>query len=576
MQEDRRSMEDTKERDSRKPVLIVTTLSSFLTPLSLSTVNVALPTIGKSLAVDAITLSWIATTYLMTGAMFLVPFGRVADMFGRRRIFLYGMWFFTISSFFLGIAPSVNVLLIFRAFQGIGASMIFGTGVAILSSVYPPGERGRAIGINIAAVYMGLSCGPFFGGLLTQHFGWRSIFLFNVPLGIFVILLSIKKLKQEWADAKGESFDFVGSLIYSLTVLFAMYGFSHLPTAFGFVLIVSGMVGVPVFIRWESRTKHPVLDMGLFIKNRVFAFSNLAALLNYSATFAVGFLLSLYLQYLKGLSPQNTGFILVSQPIIQAVFSPLAGKLSDRLEPRLVASSGMALTSLGLVFFAFLDADTTLTLIVANLMFLGLSFAFFSSPNTNAIMSSVENKLYGVASSTLATMRVLGQMLSMGIATLIFALFIGRVKISPAYYETFIKSMRIAFVIFAVLSVLGVFASLSRGNLRQENIIDTGMDGVIISNTTISRPVLKSQLSGETGGLSGAPLTDLNTRMVKLTVQKLNGRLPVIASGGVMNAADAQTKLDAGAALVQLYSGLVYEGPGLVKEILNNGLIVRR
>jgi EmrB/QacA subfamily drug resistance transporter len=459
-------MSDSTERDSKKSVLIVTTLSSFLTPLSLATVNVALPSIGKYFAVDAITLSWVATTYLLTAAMFLVPFGKISDMFGRKKIFIYGMWIFTVASFCLGISPSANMLIFFRALQGVGASMIFGTGVAILSSVYPPGERGQAIGINIAAVYLGLSCGPFFGGLLTQHFGWRSIFFFNVPLGIFVIFLSMRNLKQEWAEAKGESFDLTGSLIYSLTLLLIMYGFSHLPSLRGLLLIISGMVGIPIFVWWEARTKNPILDIRLFMNNKVFTLSNVAALLNYSATFAVGFLLSLYLQYLKGLSPQNTGFILVSQPIVQAAFSPLAGKLSDRLEPRLVASSGMALTALGLIFLAFLDAGTTLLLIVVNLMFLGLSFAFFSSPNTNAIMSSVENRFYGVASSTLATMRLLGQMLSMGIATLIFAVYIGRVEISPPYYGLLLKGTKIAFAIFGALCVVGVFASLSRGKLR--------------------------------------------------------------------------------------------------------------
>ncbi len=459
-------MSDSTESNSKKSVLIVTTLSSFLTPLSLATVNVALPSIGKSFSVDAITLSWVATTYLMTAAMFLVPFGKISDMFGRKKIFIYGMWIFTVSSLCLGFAPSANILILFRAFQGVGASMIFGTGVAILSSVYPPGERGQAIGINIAAVYLGLSCGPFFGGLLTQHFGWRSVFLFNVPLGIFVILLSMRNLKQEWAEAEGESFDFLGSLIYSLTVLMVMYGFSHLPSVSGFLLILFGMAGIPIFVWREMRTKNPILDIQLFMTNKVFTLSNVAALLNYSATFAVGFLLSLYLQYIKGLSPQNTGFILVSQPIVQAAFSPLAGRLSDRLEPRLVASIGMALTALGLVFLAFLNADTALVFIVINLMFLGLSFAFFSSPNTNAVMSSVETRFYGVASSTLATMRLLGQMLSMGIATLLFALYIGRVEISPPHYGLLLKSTKVAFAIFGVLSVVGVFASLARGKLR--------------------------------------------------------------------------------------------------------------
>jgi EmrB/QacA subfamily drug resistance transporter len=459
-------MDENVTKDSRKSVLIVTTLSSFLTPLALATVNVALPSIGKALAADAITLSWIATSYLLTAAMFLVPFGKIADIYGRKRIFIYGMWIFTLSSLCLGISPSADILIIFRALQGIGASMIFGTGVAILSSVYPTGERGRAIGINIAAVYLGLSCGPFFGGLLTHHIGWRSVFFFNVPLGIFVIILSMKSLKQEWAEAKGESFDFTGSLIYSLTLLVIMYGFSLLPSASGFFFILSGAAGSGAFVWWEARIKNPILEVRIFMTNKVFTLSNVAALLNYSATFAVGFLLSLYLQYIKGLSPHHAGFILVSQPIVQAIFSPFAGKLSDRIEPRLVASTGMALTSAVLFLLAFIEADTAFLFIIINLMFLGLSFAFFSSPNTNAIMSSVESRFYGIASSTLATMRLLGQMFSMGVVTLIFTLYIGRVEILPPHYALLLKSTKVAFLIFGGLSILGVFASLTRGKLR--------------------------------------------------------------------------------------------------------------
>ncbi|HEY3276847.1 MAG TPA: MFS transporter [Syntrophorhabdaceae bacterium] len=459
-------MDEQDLKTTQKSVLIVATVSSFLTPLSLATVNVALPRIGRAFSADAITLNWVATIYLLTAAMFLVPFGKISDIYGRRKIFIYGMWVFTVSSLCLGLAPSVGSLLAFRALQGIGSSMVFGTGVAMLTSVYPPGERGHALGINIAAVYLGLSCGPFVGGLLTQHLGWRSVFLFNVPLGFFVIFLSIKKLKQEWAEARGESLDIAGSLIYALTLLLLMYGFSRLPSVTGLLFVLSGMAAIGAFIWWELRTKTPILEISLFVTNKVFTLSNVAALINYSATFAVGFLLSLYLQYIKGLTPQSAGLVLVSQPIVQAAFSPLAGKLSDRIEPRLVASAGMALTTVGLILLALLTAATPLPYIIASLAVLGFGFALFSSPNSNAIMSSVENRFYGIASSTLATTRLIGQMLSMGIAMVVFALFIGKVAITPPYYGLLVKSTKIIFTIFAILCVGGTFASLTRGNLR--------------------------------------------------------------------------------------------------------------
>ncbi|HOS60051.1 MAG TPA: MFS transporter, partial [Syntrophorhabdaceae bacterium] len=183
-----RSMDDKK---NRLPVLIATTLSSFLTPLALSTVNVALPSIGKEFSIDAIVLSWIATAYILSAAIFLLPFGRLADMLGRKKVFIYGTFVFTVSSFLMGVSGGVETLIGYRVLQGIGGAMIFGTGIAILISVFPLGERGKVLGINVAAVYLGLSVGPFIGGLLTQHLGWRSTFLLNEPFGIIIMVFSI-------------------------------------------------------------------------------------------------------------------------------------------------------------------------------------------------------------------------------------------------------------------------------------------------------------------------------------------------------------------------------------------------
>jgi MFS family permease len=344
--------------------------------------------------------------------------------------------------------------------------MIFGTGVAILTSVFSAGERGKALGINVTSVYLGLSLGPFIGGFLTEHGGWRSIFLAVVPLGLLVLGIVFWKLKGEWAEARGEKFDWVGSLFYGLTLVAVMYGFSLLPQGVGMVLICAGVLGLAIFIKWEMRVENPVLDIGLFRNNRVFAFSNLAALIHYCATFGVGFLLSLYLQYIKGLSPFHAGSILVFQPAMQAIFSPLAGRLSDRVEPRVVASTGMGFSVLGLSLLVFLGEKTALEFIVISLLLLGFGFALFSSPNTNAVMSSVEKKFYGVSSGTVATMRLVGQAFSMGLTILIFSLYIGRVQITVESYPLFLKSAHIAFTLFVLLCFGGVFASLARGRIR--------------------------------------------------------------------------------------------------------------
>jgi EmrB/QacA subfamily drug resistance transporter len=446
--------------------LVVTTMASFLTPFMGSASNVALPAMGRELSMNALSLSWVATSFLLAAAMSLVPLGRIADLYGRRRIFLWGIVLYTLSSLACSLASNAAMLIFSRFMQGIGGAMIFGTATAILISVFPFTERGKVLGINVAAVYTGLSAGPLIGGLLTQHFGWRSIFLFNAVLSLIVLFFTLWKLREEWAEARGERFDLTGTIIYSLSLFVLMMGFSRLPSTVAFLFIVIGIAGIAAFIKWEIRTPSPLLDVSLFLQNRAFTFSNLAALIHYSATYAVSFLMSLYLQFIKDFSPQVAGGILLAQPVIQAVFSPLIGRLSDRIEPRFLASLGMALTVCGLCLLIFIDARSSLACILAGLSLLGLGFAFFSSPNVNAIMSSVDRKFLSLASGALATMRILGQMFSMGIALLIFALIIGKVQITPLYYPLLLQSMKMAFSILSVLCFLGIFASLARGRMR--------------------------------------------------------------------------------------------------------------
>ena len=451
---------------SKEVVLLVASTASFIFPFMGSSVNIALPSIGSELSLDAVTLGWIATAYILASATLLVPFGRIADIHGRKKVFTYGVIVFTVSSFLSGIAGSAAMLISFRVLQGIGGAMIAGTGVAMLTSVFPAAERGKALGINVAATYAGLSLGPVLGGVLTQHLGWRSIFFVGVPLGLVVLGVILRKVKGDWAEAKGEKFDLAGSIIYSLALVVLVYGFTMLPAMLGVWLIVAGVIGLSAFVRWETKMRSPVLDMNLFKNNRVFAFSNLAALINYSATFAVAFFISLYLQYIKGFSPQSAGLILVAMPAVQAIFSPLAGRLSDRIEPGVIASMGMALTTAGLVFFVFLNGETSLEFIMGALILIGFGFALFSSPNTNAVMGAAPKTAYGVASATVATMRQVGMVFSMGIAMLMFALHIGRVEITPEYYPAFLESMKTSFIIFAVLCFGGIFASLARGKVR--------------------------------------------------------------------------------------------------------------
>jgi EmrB/QacA subfamily drug resistance transporter len=450
----------------RRAVAFVVNLGAFLTPFMAASLNLGLPAMGRELHMSATTLSWVASAYLLSAAVFTVPFGRIADIYGRRRILLYGNALFALFSLLAVFATSAAMMLTIRALQGLAGAMLFSTGTALLTSVFPPGDRGRVLGNSVTAVYLGLALGPFAGGFLTQHFGWRGIFVVNFLLGVVLVVAVLVRLRGEWAEARGESFDTIGALIYGATLVALMVGFSRLSTATGICLVSLGLIGLGVFIAWENRSRSPVLDISLFRTNPVFAFSSLAALIHYSATFAVTFVLSLYLQSAKGLSPQQAGLVLFAQPAMMALFSPLAGRLSDRIEPRVLASLGMSLTAVGIFLLSFLHAETSTTLVAADLVLLGIGFAFFSSPNANAVMSSLDKRHLGVGSGILGTMRLLGQNLSMGMVMMVLALYLGSRPVNLGTQVEFMRSLHLVFRIFSLLGVVGVFASLVRGRLR--------------------------------------------------------------------------------------------------------------
>ncbi|MEM0331509.1 MAG: MFS transporter [Archaeoglobaceae archaeon] len=446
----------------KRATIVATGLSSFLTSFIGSSVNVALPSIGSEFKIDAVTLGWIATAYLLAAGVISLPFGRLADIKGRKKIFLFGLIVFGSASLLCALSNSALELIVYRTLQGIGGAMIFATAVAILTSVFPPAERGKAIGINTGMVYLGLTTGPFFGGILTHYIGWRSLFLVNVPICIISFLIAFK-IKSEWAEARDEKYDSIGAFLYGLMLVFIIYGLTELSLVSG----VIGLLALVLFVYYENRQKYPVFEIKLITKNQVFGLSSLAALLNYAATFAVGFLMSLYLQIVKGFDAQTAGIILMAQPIVMVIFAPIAGWISDKIEPRIVASIGMLFTAVSLILFATLNSETSLFDLIFYLMLLGLGIGLFSSPNTNAIMSSVEKKFYSIASATVATMRLLGQLLSMAIVMLIFSQMIGRVDITPEIQADLIKSASLTFKLFSILCFLGIFASLGRGRVRR-------------------------------------------------------------------------------------------------------------
>jgi EmrB/QacA subfamily drug resistance transporter len=458
----------SKGTDKREQAvaLTVSTLASFIVPFMTSSSTVSLPAIARQFSISGVALSWIVTSFILASAMFLVPFSRAADIYGRKRIFLTGLLLFSPASLLCGLSVTIEMLIVLRFVQGIAAAMMFGTGVSILISVYPPERRGKALGINAAAVYCGLLAGPALGGVMTHYLGWQSIFIFSSLLSLFLAAYTGLALRGEWTQGSRERFDVAGSIVYCIALVCLMYGCSVLPSKQGVLFAVIGMSALAAFWRMELDAVSPVFNTRLFMDNRVFAFSNLTALVNYSATFATSFLISLYLQYVKGCDVAHAGFVMLVQPLVQALLSPACGRLSDRIEPRTLSSIGMAVCCAGLVSLVFCTAQTPVGSIIVRLAVLGTGFALFGSPNTNAVMSSVEKRYYGIASGTLGTMRLSGQMVSMAIITVVLVMHIGKAKISPENFPLFLRSMRISFVIFSALCFAGVFTSLARGRIR--------------------------------------------------------------------------------------------------------------
>lgn len=460
-------MSEAADSNLQKAVLAMVLLSSFATPLMLSAVNVALPAIAGDLALDAVALSWVQMAYLMGSAMFVLIFGRLADMLGRKRVFLLGTAAVLLSSTGAALASGSAVLLGMRFLQGVSTAMLYATQTAIVASVFPVRQRGRAIGLVVAAVYVGLASGPLLGGLLVGVLGWRASFLIQVPLLLAVLLFGAVRVKQEWSSPRRQRFDLQGAVTWAGGILLFCLGVSRLPDAGGWVLLLGAAAAVALFVRHARRTGEPLWDVRLFFSNRLFTLSSAASLIMYSATYANLVLVSLYLQYLKGLPPGTAGLVMMVQPLAMALLSPLMGRLSDRIEPRLLATAGMTLTAGGLVMLALLDGGSGMPAIVFALLLTGIGFSLFSSPNVNAIMSSVTRENYGSATGAVGTTRIIGQLASMVLVALALTLVVGEAAIGPANYPDLERAITLSFSIAALLCLPGIVLSLLRGQLHR-------------------------------------------------------------------------------------------------------------
>lgn len=447
---------------ARKFLFISILITSFVSPFMGSSVNLALPQISHEFKLNALIMSWVGMSYLLASAATMIPLGKWADVQGRKQIFVLGSGLFGVSSLLCAFSPTTTILLGARIIQGIAAAMIFATNMAILTEIYPAQQRGRAIGLNVTSVYLGLSLAPVISGFMIKALGWRSIFIFSAIPMLLVSIFTHLWVKHEWKEKSLSKFDTRGSVIFIVSISLLMYGFSELPEALPTILTIMGLLGLGIFIRYCQHNTNSVFEVHLFTTNRLFAFANLAALINYATTFAITFILSLFFQYGKGFSPSKTGLILLIQPGIMATIAWFSGRLSDKYDPRWLASTGMLIIIIGLGLLIPVNLSTPLTYIVIVLGIIGLGFGIFTSPNTNSIMGSVDKKLLGLASATAGSMRLIGQMLSMGIATMILHVFFGKVALGENNVPQLVNAQQIIFAVFIALGVIGLYASLVR------------------------------------------------------------------------------------------------------------------
>ncbi|MBF0233613.1 MAG: MFS transporter [Desulfamplus sp.] len=444
----------------------------FLTPFMFSAVGVALPAIGREFSAGAVHLGLIEMVYILGVALFLLPMGRFADIHGRKKVFLTGNALMIFATIALSLAPSIEFLITLRLIQGICAAMITSTSFAMLTSIFPKEKRGRAMGVVVSSVYLGISAGPTLAGLMVQYLNWRWIFYSAVPIEIATFLFALTRLKGDWADAQGELFDWLGSFIYMAALASVIVGIVEI-NQFKYAkwFAVGGVAGMALFLIYETQASSPLLPLKKILANRFFLFSNLATWLNYAASFGTTFFLSLYLQVIRGVSPKNAGFILVFQPLIQAVCAPLAGRMSDKYQPAPIATAGMALCTIGLALATTLTATTHFISVYAILALMGLGFGFFSTSNSTAIMGSIDPRDYGMASSMIATMRTTGMLTSMTLITVLLSYYLGNQPVTPSTAKAFLSTMHTAMILFSVMGLFAMFFSI--GRIRNPNSINS-------------------------------------------------------------------------------------------------------
>jgi EmrB/QacA subfamily drug resistance transporter len=428
-------------------VLLATTIASFISPFTTSSITVALPILAEEFSVDLAEVNWVVNVYLIALASTILMFGVIGDWLGRSRIFIAGVAMFAITSSIMVIVHDYLSLLVFRLLQGLAASMISSTAVAILSELLPIERRGMGIGLNTMAVYIGLTLGPLIGGYITNYFGWRTLFILKAFIAFLSLSLAITLPKTSRGVSVKPNFKMSALIVSSIIMI--IYGASNINSPYGVIMASLGFIALTSTLLMERRS--PKLIHPMILRRKPLS-ANISALLNYSATYALTILLSSYLQRLRGLNPSEAGLILTTQSIFQAALSPITGLLADKYNPSILASMGMFTITFGIIGLTQINPTTPINQIIYTLIILGVGFAFFSSPNTTAIMNMSPKEAYGSTSALLATMRFLGQAISTSITTSIM-------NIQGDLMTTIKTSM----AIYAILSTLGALLSLTAG-----------------------------------------------------------------------------------------------------------------
>ena len=457
-----------KIREQRNTICVCV-ITSFITTFMGSALNLSIPSLEEEFKAGAQTVGWVITIYMLTCSALAVPFGRISDRVERRSIMRTGILIFCISSLTAVLSKKMWMLLAFRLMQGIGASMIFSTNIAILVGAFDEEHRGRVLGYSTCATYAGLSAGPVLGGVLNQNFGWRAIFIATAIVsaaafyGAFFKLPKGEKKSGILSLSSKAHLDYAGNILFVVSIVLTMYGLSSLNSLAGAPLILClGILFFIFFIRTEMKTENPVIDVNLFRKNLPFTLSNLAAMVNYGSNFALSYLMSIYLQVVKGMSSQWAGVILITNTVIMTVLSPFVGRISDRHSPFKMSAAGMALCAAALGLLSFLSEDSSLAKIIMILALSGVGFSFFSTPNTNAVLSCVEREDYGVSASILSTMRSIGHTAGMSVVSAVVGIYIGSGSLKGAGTEVLMKTFHISFFIFTLLCILGIIMAGKR------------------------------------------------------------------------------------------------------------------